>query len=66
MNKQLKVKIISQYGTQADFALAVGDDEALVSRVVRERRTLTPEKEEKWAGSLGCKTEDIFPKGGCD
>jgi hypothetical protein len=66
MNKQLKMKIISRYGTQADFALAVGDDEALVSRVVRERKILRPEKEEKWANLLGCKLIDIFPKGGCE
>jgi len=60
MNRKLKARIVLQYGTQADFAQLIGEEETIVSRIVRGRRKLNPEKEGKWAKALGCRVEDIF------
>jgi hypothetical protein len=40
MNRRLKGKIVEKFGTQWDLAMAIGTHEALVSRVIRGRRTL--------------------------
>ena len=45
MNKILKARIIERFGSQADFAQAIGIDETKVSRIIRGRRRLT-EKEQ--------------------
>ena len=63
MNTKLKLKIIEKYGSQAEFSTIVGEDESLVSRIVRERRTIDFNRQKKWADALGCKTEDIFVAG---
>ncbi len=60
MNKVLKGKIIEMYGTQADFAFAIGEDETVISRVIRGRRVLDSEKKAKWATILKCKPGAIF------
>jgi transcriptional regulator with XRE-family HTH domain len=60
LNRKLKAKIIEEYGTQADFADAIGTDEPFVSRVVRGRRTLDLERQSVWAKELGCNPKDIF------
>jgi plasmid maintenance system antidote protein VapI len=60
MNKILKAKIFEKYGTQGDFAQAVKVDETLVSKIVRGRRNLDPEKQSIWAKALGCHPRDIF------
>jgi len=60
MNKKLKARIIEKYGSQADFAQAIKTDETVVSRIVRGRRTLTPEIQKQWAKVLGCKPKDLF------
>jgi hypothetical protein len=60
VNLILKAKIIEKFGTQADFAIAVKDDETLVSRVVRRRRFLTPEKQRQWAKILKCDPKRLF------
>lgn len=60
MNKKLKLKIIETFGTQADFSMAVGEHESNVTRVIRERRTLSDERKERWAKALNCKSKDIF------
>lgn len=54
MNKQLKAKIIEQYGTQADFAPRVMVDESVVSRIIRGRRFLSPEDAKRWSKALKC------------
>jgi transcriptional regulator with XRE-family HTH domain len=59
INKILKAKIIGEYGTQADFAQALGVNDCMISRVLRGRRSLPPEEQRKWAKALGCKPEDL-------
>jgi plasmid maintenance system antidote protein VapI len=54
MNKQLKAKIIERYGSQADFAHSMRVDESLVSRIIRGRRSLSPEDVKRWSEALGC------------
>ena len=60
MNIRLKLKIIEQFRTQADFAMEIGGNESLVSRVIRGRRVLPAEKKEQWAKVLKCESREIF------
>jgi transcriptional regulator with XRE-family HTH domain len=60
MNLNLKIKIIETFKSQAEFANLVNVDESLVSRIIRGRRKLDPERQAVWAKALGCKPEDIF------
>jgi transcriptional regulator with XRE-family HTH domain len=60
MNLKLKAKIIEQFGTQADFGEAIGIDDSIISKIIRGRRTLNPDKQFEWARELGCKPKDIF------
>jgi hypothetical protein len=60
MNIKLKGAIYGKYGSQIDFAQAHGIDETLVSKVVMNRRKLSPEKQQQWARWLDRKIEDIF------
>ena len=60
MNRILRLRIIQKYDSQADFAKLLGIDESVVSRVIRERRELSPEECQRWADALGCKPEDVF------
>ena len=64
MNRILKATIIEKFETQADFAAAVGDDETMVSRVIRGRRALAPQKQAAWAETLGVPIRKIFRKSG--
>lgn len=58
--KKLRLLIIEQYETQANFALATGVPEDFVSRVLNGRRYLKPEERESWAQIL--KTDlSVFP-----
>lgn len=59
MNKFLKLKIIEKFGTQAEFSMAVKEDESTISRVLRGRRKLRPDDRKKWAKVLGCRSKDI-------
>lgn len=63
MNKTLKAKIVEKYGTQADFAQAINAHESIVSRVVRNRKTLPLTTKEKWAKALGCRAKEVFLEG---
>jgi transcriptional regulator with XRE-family HTH domain len=60
MNKRLKAKIYEVFGTQADFAQAMKEDESIVSRIVRGRRRPDDERMKKWADALDCKPEQLF------
>ena len=60
MNKKLKLKIIEQFGSQAEFSTAVDEDESTISRIINGRRTLSAERQETWACVLKCKVNDIF------
>ncbi len=61
MNKALKGRIVEKFGSQFEFARAIGEHESVVSRVVRGRLPLDPEKQKKWAGVLDVpEPEKIF------
>jgi plasmid maintenance system antidote protein VapI len=60
MNLRLKARIIELFGTQSDFALTIGADESVVSKIVRGRRTLTAEDQKRWAEVLQTSPEKIF------
>ena len=60
MNLILKLKIMQVYRTQADFAQHVGTDDTLVSRIVRGRRKLDANNQQKWAAALGCEPSELF------
>jgi transcriptional regulator with XRE-family HTH domain len=62
MNLSLKLKIMKLYRSQADFALAVGAQESLVSRVIRGRRELSNEKKRQWAEKLDCNANELFTR----
>jgi hypothetical protein len=64
MNKKLKSKIVLKFGTQADFAQAIGEYQAVVSEVIRGRRQLSDHKELEWAMALNCRPQEIFPRFG--
>jgi transcriptional regulator with XRE-family HTH domain len=60
MNIKLKIKIIEQFKTQADFAAEIGENESIVSRTIRGRRKLSAERQRAWADALHCDLEEIF------
>jgi hypothetical protein len=60
-NKQLKLKIIEIFGTQADFARAVDENESFVSRVIRGRCEIGQVKRGRWAKILRCPPSQLFP-----
>lgn len=62
MNRLLKGRIIERYGSQFDFAHALGVHEALVSRVVRGRKVLSEEDRRHWARVLKDDPARLFPK----
>ena len=60
MNKILRVAIVTEFGTQSDFALRLGVHESMVSQVIRGRRQLPNELKLKWAKALNCPQEHLF------
>jgi len=60
MNLNLKLKILEKYQSQADFAISVGAHESLVSRIIRGRRRLDPEKQITWAEALNSTPRELF------
>jgi plasmid maintenance system antidote protein VapI len=63
MNKYLKGKIVSKFGSQFEFARAIGQHEAVVSRIIRGHRELTPDERVRWAIALSCDDpERLFEK----
>ncbi|UCF83759.1 MAG: XRE family transcriptional regulator [Desulfobacteraceae bacterium] len=60
MNRTLKLAIIREFGTQADFSMAIREDESIVSRVIRGRRSLSSEKKKEWAKVLKSKPQELF------
>ena len=61
MNRKLKAKIFEVFGSQADFAQAIGENESVVSRVIRGRCEIDPAKKKKWAKILRCRWGQLFP-----
>ena len=60
MNLKLKGKIIEKFGSQIDFAIKAGVDAPFVSMVVRGRKVLSEEQQQKWASMLGCSRKRLF------
>jgi hypothetical protein len=63
MNLSLKFKILEKFPSQADFAQSVGEHESLVSRIIRGRRTLDPERQREWAKALKSSVKELFNGG---
>jgi len=61
-NYHLSNAIKRKFGTQEDFANAIGVDPTYVSLIVNGRRKLTGEKKERWAEKLGETVEELFPE----
>jgi hypothetical protein len=65
MNKILKGKIVEKYGSQFEFARAIGEHEAIVSRVIRGHHTLDADGRIEWAKALECDdTDRLFEEKG--
>jgi len=63
MNKILKAKIVEKFGSQVEFAKAIEEHEAVVSRVIRGHHELTVDERKKWATVLNCDgPEKLFPR----
>lgn len=62
MNLPLKIKILEKFPSQADFAQEIDADESLVSRIIRGRRKLDPEKQIVWAKVLNSTPRELFGK----
>ncbi len=60
VNNVLKAKIIERFGTQIEFAQAIGASPPHVSMVVRDWQKLSAGDQKRWAEALGCKVSDIF------
>lgn len=63
MNRRLKARIFERFGSQADFAQRLKVDESIVSKVVRGRRSLSPEDVAKWSKVLRCDPSIIQERG---
>jgi transcriptional regulator with XRE-family HTH domain len=61
MNRVLKSKIILAFGTQEDFANAIGERPSVVSNVVCGRRQLSAKKQYEWSLMLDCPMLELFP-----
>lgn len=61
-NYDLKAKIITNFGTQIEFAAKIGVSELFVSQVVNNRRKLKPKEQKYWATALKCKPGELFYK----
>lgn len=60
INRQLKSKIVQEYGNQKQFARENDISEGIVSRVIRGRFNLTAEEREQWASALGATASELF------
>lgn len=60
MNLSLKLAILEKFPSQADFAQSIGEHESLVSRIIRGRRQLDPEKQREWAKALNSTPGELF------
>ena len=60
MNLKLRAKILEKFGSQAEFSMAVKEDESTISRIIRNRRKPSEEQKIRWANIIGCKHNEIF------
>ena len=61
MNRELKSKIVLKFGTQQDFADAIGETPSKVSNVIRGRHKLSKVDKLLWAMFLKCSLREVFP-----
>ena len=61
--RKLKSKIIEHFGSQWQFARKLNAHESLVSKVIRGRRSLSLEDQNRWARALKCSRADLFIDG---
>ena len=61
-NYYLSNAIKRKFGTQDDFAVAIGVSIWKVTRVVNGRTKLSAEDKVKWAEKLGGTVEELFPE----
>ena len=59
-NLKLAARIIERYGTQLDFADAVGMKPPLVNRIINGRRDVSKQEASVFAKALKCRVKDIF------
>ncbi len=62
MNNKLRIAILTEFQTQADFSQHLNVHESKVSQVVRGRRKLSPDQKVQWAAALNQPIEMIFPE----
>ena len=63
MNKPLRMKILEQYDTLAEFSHAIHEHPSVISKVLRGQKKLKPEKARQWAVALKVTdSADIFGK----
>ena len=60
MNNKLRSKVVEIYGTQSDFAQAIGVSDSQISRVIRCRRNLSLIDQMKWSLFLRSTPEELF------
>ena len=59
-NPALRNAIMEQYVTQGQFARAAGVDEAIISRIIRGKRSATLNQKEKFAELLNQPIRKLF------
>jgi antitoxin component HigA of HigAB toxin-antitoxin module len=57
----IKVAILERFPCQTEFAIALGDSDSKVSRVVRGRRKLSFQEAKKWSQVLKCSLKVLEP-----
>jgi hypothetical protein len=60
VNKNLKAKIVQNYGSQKQFAAENGLQEGMVSLVVRGRFNLDSDQQQRWASALRTSADELF------
>jgi plasmid maintenance system antidote protein VapI len=60
-HSQIRLAILQKFGTQTDFAAALGTSESQVSKVVRGRRELSSNEARQWSKLLKCNMDLLEP-----
>jgi len=61
MHRALRLEILKNFDTQADFAAAVGEHDSKVSMVLRGRRKLSSKQAKRWIKVLKCGSDMLIP-----
>ncbi len=60
MNRRLKGKIVTLYGSELNFAKAIKLHISVISKVIHGQRLLKPGEKERWAKILDADVEELF------